>query len=125
MSIMFFFFFFDKSNTPTKACGSLVSYLKEISKLPMEINLDNNKNDNQNESQKAIEGFELYRHSIYENNEKNPLSKLKYYFRGQYSQDFNLLPSAFRNQHYKKEDFYYHHIKVECPHEFKGRDRLG
>lgn len=119
-----FFFFFEENINKNLECDSLKSFLECLDELPKNIyNYNNNKNHIKNE---LNDSMELYKKAVIDSNLKNNDFRIttKYFYRGQYNIKYNLLPSVFRLNHYRKEDFYYHQIKVECPNDFDENKKL-
>lgn len=47
-----------------------------------------------------------------------------FYYRGQYNEKWNILPSVFRPEYINKESYLYHEIMVRCPDEFNAASHL-
>jgi hypothetical protein len=45
--------------------------------------------------------------------------RYRFFYRGHYKRDYNLIPSVLRGNEIKKEDYYYHEILVRCPEHFQ------
>ena len=45
--------------------------------------------------------------------------RYKFFYRGHFRRDYRLLPSVFRKNELRKEDYYYHEIMVRCPEHFQ------
>lgn len=55
---------------------------------------------------------------------ENVTAQYKFYYRGHYKSSYKLLPSAFRDSNWDKEDYYYHEIMVHCPQHFQYESHL-
>lgn len=57
-------------------------------------------------------------------NSINFKNSYKFFYRGHYKVDYNLIPSTFRDNNWEKEDYYYHEIMVRCPEKFQFLSHL-
>lgn len=127
-----------------KRIASVSSFIKEIKQLvenPQDIIYHLSQNHfylksvqkfldeypNANEKQKEKLAVQLA-HASYQNeldNKKRNVDncKFKFYYRGHYSDKYELLPSAYR-ENPVKEDFYYKEIIIRAPNEFAYKGHL-
>lgn len=50
--------------------------------------------------------------------------KTRWFYRGHYSSDYELIPSVFRGTNWEKESYFYHEIAVRSPEHFQGKSHL-
>lgn len=76
----------------------------------------------------AIERGKAYVEAVISDQKSNQMSKIpqkkRWFYRGHYSSEYELIPSVFRSGNWEKEDFFYHEMAVRSPEHFQGKSHL-